>query len=571
MTPPASSTPPDFPVAWRHPAEEKLLWCHDQAHYPDQITPLEYSLIGQVVTAGLVEAVRVYGIPFTIYDRHINGYLYLAVEQHVPQAPESAASAQGSSAKLNNAMADLRTSWETTWLPEIEQHLAWWAAFDRAAAAIPTLQQHLAESLQRWQRLWEIHFLLVVPSTFAMSEFVDLYVDLFEDADRFAPYKLLTGFPSKTLESTQQLWALSRRILATPAVLEVFLENEAGDVIRQLTNRAECAPIATELARYLAVHGERADKLNLYHPYWVEDPTPVINSLRNYIQQPDQDLLEEMRDVARQRELHTSKFQADVQRYPKALRDRALFLLQAAQAGAFLSAEHGYWIDYKVSYRVRQVLLTIAERLEAVGLLAEKDDLFYLYLDELQALLVSNSPTGQFNAECGERIKVRKAQAERFARVSPPALLGTIPAESAHHTPDPITEMFRKWEGEIPAPTDTGNLIVGSAGSPGVVRGTVKVVHQLSEATKVQPGDILVADATAPPWTSLFATVGGLVTNSGGVLSHAAVVAREYGIPAVVGASRATQRLQDGQRVEVDGTRGTVLILEWHSPCPSPL
>lgn len=562
MTSPVSSTSPDFPVAWRHPAEEKLLWCHDQAHYPDQITPLEYSLIGEVVTAGLVKAVRAYGIPFTIYDRHINGYVYLAIEWHAPQAPESPAQVQETSAKLNGAMADLQTSWDATWLPEIKQHLAWWAVFDRATAEMTTLQQHLAETLRRWERLWEIHFLLIVPSTFAMSEFVDLYTDLFEDADRFAPYKLLSGFPSKTLESTQQLWALSRRILVSPAALQVFLENEAGDVIGRLTSCAECAPIATELAQYLALHGERADRLNLYHPYWVEDPTPVINSLRNYIQQPSQNLLAEMQEVTRQRELHTSKFQADVQHYPKSLRDRALFLLRAAQAGAFLSAEHGYWIDYKVSYRLRQVLLTIGERIEAAGLLVEKDDLFYLYLDELQELLATNSPTAQFSAECRGQITVRKEQAERFARVSPPTLLGTVPAEPAHHAADPITEMFRKWEGEVPAPTDTSNVIVGSAGSPGIVRGTVKVVHQLSEATKVQPGDILVADTTAPPWTSLFATVGGLVTNSGGVLSHAAVVAREYGIPAVVGASMATQRLHDGQRVEVNGTRGTVLILE---------
>lgn len=561
MNPPALSTPPDFPVTWQYPAEEKLLWCHDQGHYPDQITPLEFSLIGQGVHAGLAKAAGAYDMPVTVHVRHINGYLYAAIERQALQAPESATPAQRSSAKLNNAMADLRTSWEKTWLPEIKQHLAWWAAFDRAAATIPTLRQHLAETLHRWHRLWEIHFLLVVPSMFAMSEFVDLYTDLSEDADHFAPYKLLSGFPSKTLESAQQLWALSRQILFSPSILQIFLENATGDVIRQLTSYAECAPFVTELNQYLELHGERTDRLSLHHPYWVEDPTPVINNLRNYIQQPNQNLLEEIQEVARQRELHTSNFQADIQHYPQPLRDQALFLLQAAQAGAFLSAEHGYWIDYKVSYCVRQVLLTVGERLEAAAMLADKDDLFYLHLDEVQALLVSNGPAGQFNAECRKQIKVRKAQAERFAQVSPPALLGTVPAGSAHPARDPITEMFRKWEGEIPALTDTSNLIVGTAGSPGVVQGIVKVVHQLSEATKVQPGDILVADTTTPPWTPLFATVGGLVTNSGGVLSHSAVVAREYGIPAVVGASMATQCLQDGQRVEVDGTRGTVLIL----------
>ncbi|MGH3851747.1 MAG: hypothetical protein ACRDRT_19010, partial [Pseudonocardiaceae bacterium] len=305
MTPPALPTPPNFPVAWRYPAEEKLLWRHDREHYPHQVTPLEYSLIEQGMNAGLAKAAHTYDMPISIHDRHINGYLYIATEQHALWVPESATPAQGSFAKLNNAMAGLLTSWETTWLPEIQQHLAWWVAFDRAAATIPTLQQHLTETLQRWQRLWEVHFLLVVPSMFAMSEFADLYTDLFENADQFAPHKLLSGFPSKTLESSQQLWALSRRILASPVALRAFLGNTAGDVIGQLTSCAEGVPFVNELTQYLELHGQRADKLSLHDPYWVEDPTPVINNLRNYIQQPDRNLLEEMQEITRQRELYT--------------------------------------------------------------------------------------------------------------------------------------------------------------------------------------------------------------------------------------------------------------------------
>ncbi len=558
MTPPHLSTPAAFPVTWRYPADKNLLWCHDQGHYPEQITPLEFSLIGQHVHAGLTKAVQSYDIPFIAHVRHINGYLYVAIERHA----ESATRAQGSAAKLNNVMADLHASWETTWLPEIKQHLDWWTAFDRTAATMPALRQHLAETLQRWQRLWEMHFLLVVPSTYAMSEFADLYTDLYEDADQFAPYRMLSGFPSKTLESAQQLWALSRTILASPAVLDAFLGDAPENLIGRLTSCDGCALFVSEFNDYLVRHGERADKLNLNHPYWIEDPTPVINNLLNYIQQPHQDLLAEMQDIARQRELHTAKFRADVQHYPRPLREHALFLLRAAQDGAVLSAEHGHWIDYKASFRVRQVLLVIGERLEIAGALADRRDLFYLYLDEVEELLASDNLEGQFNVDLSTQINRRKTHAERFARISPPALLGTAPTGSAQFDRDPITEMFRKWEGEVPALTATSNLIVGTAGAPGVVRGTVKVVHKLGEAAKLQPGDILVAETTSPPWTPLFATVAGLVTNSGGVLSHSAVVAREYGIPAVVGASMATQSLHDGQRVEVDGTRGTVQILE---------
>jgi pyruvate,water dikinase len=95
-----------------------------------------------------------------------------------------------------------------------------------------------------------------------------------------------------------------------------------------------------------------------------------------------------------------------------------------------------------------------------------------------------------------------------------------------------------------------------------VARGIARVVRSLRDAGRVQPGDVLVAEMTAPSWTPLFATVAAVVTDTGGILSHCAVVAREYQIPAVVGAGRATSVIQDGQLVEVDGDRGVVRIIE---------
>ena len=99
-------------------------------------------------------------------------------------------------------------------------------------------------------------------------------------------------------------------------------------------------------------------------------------------------------------------------------------------------------------------------------------------------------------------------------------------------------------------------------GSPGIAEGTVKVVRTVHDGWKVDRGDVLVAATTSPPWTILFATAGGLVTDSGGILSHSAVVAREYGLPAVVGTGCATACLRDGQRVVVDGGQGTVRIVD---------
>ena len=103
--------------------------------------------------------------------------------------------------------------------------------------------------------------------------------------------------------------------------------------------------------------------------------------------------------------------------------------------------------------------------------------------------------------------------------------------------------------------------LIGFPGSPGIAQGTVRVVREVSDAGKLNPGDILVTEYTLPSWTRLLARTGALVTDSGGVLSHSAVVAREYGTPAVVGTGTATAIIRDGQVIEVDGTAGRVWMV----------
>jgi pyruvate,water dikinase len=113
-------------------------------------------------------------------------------------------------------------------------------------------------------------------------------------------------------------------------------------------------------------------------------------------------------------------------------------------------------------------------------------------------------------------------------------------------------------------PTTEPDLVRGHAASPGVARGRARVIRTLAEADQLQQGDVLVAESTMPPWTPLFGTACAIVTDVGGILSHAAVVAREYRIPAVVGTRTATARIYNGQFIEVDGSKGTVRLLDGH-------
>jgi pyruvate,water dikinase len=561
MTTVEALTERDFPVTWRTASDSGRLWTQDRLHYPDPITPLEFSLIEDGVDAGLTKGAQAYGLSLTVHDRHINTYLYTHVEAG-PIDTGAPAFSREPSLQLEAAMGCLRSTWNDTWLPEIQSHLAWWAAFPYAEADGPALLRHLEETEDRWQRLWEIHFLLFVPAKLAISEFADLYAEVFEGADPFKPYGMMAGYFTKTIESGQWLWEMSRRIQTSPEVIQVFREQSATEVIPRLHEVAGGSEVLRQLNEYLVVHGRRADKLSLDCPYWVDDPAPVVQALKQYLLQADRDLVAELAETGRQREELVAELRSQLQDLPRAVRTEVLDRLKAAQEGAYLSEEHGYWIDYGASYRVRQVLLAIGDRFVAGGVLPQTGDLFYLQMDEVKALLASAEPRARFCTDFEPLVRRRRRLADRFAGCVPPLILGDkASALSGPVTRDPVVEMFHKVEGRAAAPS-VDNVIVGTGGSPGTVQGTVKVISTLQGAVKLEPGDILVADTTSPPWTLLFATAGGLVTNSGGILSHSAVIAREYGIPAVLGAGDATVRLHDGQRVEVDGTHGIVRILE---------
>lgn len=120
------------------------------------------------------------------------------------------------------------------------------------------------------------------------------------------------------------------------------------------------------------------------------------------------------------------------------------------------------------------------------------------------------------------------------------------------------SDVFKTFEGNRPDPGPGAKTLTGLAGSPGRTEGTACVVRSPEEMAKVRPRAILVCQTTTPVWTPLFMYIKGLVTDFGGVLCHGAVVAREYGLPAVVGTRYATRYIRDGEIVKVDGTSGIV-------------
>src|SRR5262249_333635 len=413
-------------------------------------------------------------------------------------------------------------------LPEVQQYLAWWKAFDLRGASMPQLLSHFDETIARLKRLSEIHFQIALPPYIAIVLFDQLYHDLFGEAGAFDAYRLLEGIDNKTLETNRALWSLSRKALASSPVREALEQNAPEAVPFMLERSTEGRVFLTGLRAFLDPYGHRGDKWSFATPRWAEDPSPVIRNLRDYLAQPDRDCDREVAALAAERERLVAEARARIQGYPQPVIDQFEVYLKAAQEGVVITEDHDFWIDFACTYQIRLVVLELARRFTESGLLDHIDDIWHLNLAELRQT-ARDFP----HYDPRRPVPERKAEIERWRHVQPPPELGTRPATPPPDTP--VNRVLLKFFGGSPPPQTEPDLLRGNPGSPGVARGPARVIRSVFDAVRLQKGDILVAEMTSPAWTPLFATVAAVVTDTGGILSHCAVVAREYRIPAVVG------------------------------------
>jgi pyruvate,water dikinase len=186
----------------------------------------------------------------------------------------------------------------------------------------------------------------------------------------------------------------------------------------------------------------------------------------------------------------------------------------------------------------KQALLEEAGRLVRAGVLREKEDVFYLTFAELHDVVRSNQGPATL-------VRERKDEFRSYQALTPPRVL-TSDGEC-------VSGSYRRTD--LPP-----GALVGLPVSGGTVEGRARVIHDVAQA-QMDAGDILVTPYTDPSWTPVFVAIAGLVTEVGGLMTHGAVIAREYGLPAVVGVEQATRRIRDGQRIRVHGTDGYVEIL----------
>jgi pyruvate,water dikinase len=534
-----------FPVNWRDPADAELTWFRDPMHFPAPSTPLTAAFLLECLEPGVAGACETLVSPLrTLRHTAHNSWIYNSPVLAVP--PERMGERmQEHMPVMGDHMDGLRRRWDEQYLPAIQEFTADIEALDfggdpdDARAAFDRLVAMNTE-------IWRLHFLTVFPKLAAGERFSEMYTELTPGADEMEPYRCLQGIPNKSLETDRALWELAQEARATPAVAEALSHGTAAAALDALDHSPEGRAWRDRFNEFLGEYGDRAQALDLSSPTWREEPTFALENVRRY-------LAADAADPEGQRDRLRAEADGLVEAARGRIDDpglRAAFdhALEAARGAWPLEEDHAFYIDQRsLAGATRRAFQRLAADLVGQGRLADMDDVWYLDFDAIRDGLA------------GEDVTARAVEGRhRFAADSlleAPPILGVPPDPSA-----PADPGLSKFFGKPGPPEVEGAVLRGSAGSRGRVEGVARVVRSLEELHRVQPGEIMVCRSTTPPWTPIFASIAGLVTDTGGVLAHGAIVAREYAIPAVMGTKIGTQMIRDGQRITVDGDAGEVLI-----------
>ncbi|MET1043220.1 MAG: PEP/pyruvate-binding domain-containing protein [Microbacteriaceae bacterium] len=348
---------------------------------------------------------------------------------------------------------------------------------------------------------------------------------------------VLRGLPNNvTTEMDLDLWGLATRIRADAASAAAFTDASTAELTDRYRSGALPATLQTGLAGFLKRHGIRAvAEIDVGIPRWSEDPAHILGVLANYLRLAEGDAAPDQQFAAAQREARrASATLVRAARRRSRLRGMVVSVaLRRTRAFAGLRELPKHLLVTALG-TVRGELMTVGTELAGAGRIAVPDDVFFLDLTEAEQ--------GLRGMDLHARVAERRLAYEQELR--------------RRHIPRVLLSDGTEPEAATSAPAADGAL-TGSPASAGSVTGPARVILDPVGA-HLEPGDILVAPSTDPGWTPLFLTAGGLVMEMGGANSHGAVVAREYGIPAVVGVPDATTRVQTGQSVTVDGSAGTV-------------
>jgi len=568
----------------RRAEDEKRFWFWNSMHFPEPMPAFDVICIDSPYQAVGNWQNRVFAVPpaMGIDYRCVNGYIYISGNPVTdPQKiAERAEFFQKRAGYYYEHWSELYGRWrermdsliaELTALrvPELPEYEPDEVAFgeERNTSFYEVLDAY-TRTLRLSDLMWQHHFEFLLLGYGAYATFAELCkANLPEIPDQHIA-QMVAGIDVILFRPDAELKRLARLAIEL-GVDGAFQQGRSPAEIDSELERSEPGRRwLAELARVKDPWFNMATGDGLYHFYrsWHDDPSIPYASLIGHIAalNAGERIERPTEEILRERERLAQEYGALLD--PSARKTFEELLALSRTVFPYVE-EHKFFCDYwfltKWWNKVREFGALLARH----GFLEEGEDVFQLSRYEvaqaLDELTLSWATGGQ---PLGPKhwpaiVKRRKQILARLAEWTPPPALGAMPEAVT----DPMTimlwgvttERVREWARHERG----GGVLSGAPASPGTVEGIARVVRSVEQIGEVREGEILVCGATSPAWAPIFSKISAAVTDVGGVMSHAAIVCREYGLPAVVGTGRATAEIHTGQRIRVDGTAGRVELL----------
>jgi phosphohistidine swiveling domain-containing protein len=560
----------EFPISWEE-GERELFWIYDDLHCPNPVSPMFFDIGGWWLTCD--HMFRRFGTPFASdwIARKINGYVFTAAvpadssikaeateyqNRYVPRVPRDPSYPTYIGAYLGAVLPHYAQNfldwWRDRLRPEMDHNFAYLDNYDTERADLIELAVLLEDAIDIHDRHWKIHWMLNFAQFSSTINLNAIIEEVKGEANPGLMGRLQSSVEDRNWDSIEQLWQIKEEIKRDTELSEIFKADTAGDILRRLRTSERGNRFITER---IQVYQQKFGYKSIWsHEFayltWKENPVPIIEVIRGYletdynyaktIQAVKEDLdkaIHELMDGVPEGEGRT--------KLQKAL-DLSLRMNP-------LTPDHHFYIDQGTNARLRLVLIAISKKLVQAGHLDDPEDVMFLRYNELRLLM-----TNPAAIDARSLVSQRRDEHEEAYQIRPREWAGTATKTALAFPYNVLWGFPEKFYREPPKKTGE---IKGLAASPGVIEGTARNVASLEQFDQVKEGEVLVCRMTNPAWVVLFTKIVGLVTDAGGVTSHPAVVSREFGLPAVVGASNATERIKTGDRVRVNGSTGVVEIL----------
>lgn len=556
--------------------EAKGFWMRDNIHWPRPVHPLFVSYGIIPIEVGSARAYEEWSMPSLKYAYLVlHGYVFQRIEPIGGDAPpimerfpflfhlwrinpllRRRVLGFGRFIKEKGFEKHVH-AWRDVWEPEAQRRIEPIRNFDRANASMEELANHLEQLYDYLCWSWNPHIKIVMLGMYIRGRWLEICEKLL-NLTEYEAFELVQTNDPAVLNTMTRLLTLAGRAAADPTVSEI-LSLPSEKALQLLFNTW----FNEELDQFIETEGDRPADSFEFTPTWREMPEIVVGIIKGLMDSDDS--ISEDSEFQVYRQQRTKELRSTLKSKDREDFDAWQELAEEAQP---LSEIHDYILWTVPLSHTRYAAIEAGRRFVLENFLDSPEDVLFLYREELLSALRKDYDLTKLKGLVAER---KAEHAKNFSLV-PPQTIGKMPIDPPFHVFPPFaaegmkifvrqSSLLEAKQGASMELSPEGELF-GIPGSPGVAEGPVRIIHTADEFSLVQEGEVLVCPFTTPTWTVLFPKVAALVTDSGGALSHAAIVSREYRLPSIVGAINATKILHNGQRICVDGAAGKLQVLD---------